>query len=308
MDSKTLKFGKYRGKFFKTVFERDPGYVKWVLNQDISSCESNFRKFQSYARERLRYVDPASNLVKTGCVTNIVNSWNFEDMIARGLLPDLYFPNVNIIHVRYKYSLIFGTFIGYLMRRMIHEVSSPGTGIVSERLICELSLELFPQFEYQDKIASYKDLTKPWNTILREIWDMAQHDQLYRHGKCTVNHVPIPTELLDSKYSLYQYMETVANSFRGKSIRYNPDLSFGAIKADAHLIADETLVQFKVVTDPAPTRDTAQCYCYKILADKHGIPIKEIKICYLLHEVVISPSIFDLTTITEQYLDFEEKN
>jgi len=158
---------------------------------------------------------------------------------------------------------------------------------------------------YKQYIENYKK--KQWFEVLNDIWELSLLDSLLRSR--TYVHTTCYNILLDKDNDFYRYLIKVANYFsdKNKKIFYNPTL--GRKKndiitgADADLIYDDELIDWKCTKKKDYTKDILQTLMYSGLSRESNYNIKKCSIHYLLFETKVDLDIknWDETEFMEKY-------
>lgn len=141
--------------------------------------------------------------------------------------------------------------------------------------------------KYKQYIKNYRE--KSWDELLNDIWEMSLLDSLHRSGE--YKHIDCYKELLNKDHRFYKNLFNIANNFNDKTkkIYYNPTLgrSKGDIitKADADIIYDDQLIDWKCTKSIDYKKDLLQCLMYTSLARDKYIKINKCKVYYLLYEI-----------------------
>jgi hypothetical protein len=173
-----------------------------------------------------------------------------------------------------KLWALMGTYTDYIIRKMISEKY---TIPLESKLICEISSEKLQgnknipssikksYTELNTWIADFKSNKSSWTDILEDAFYMAQTDSLYRAGDLS-QRIELPSELIPKFQKFFTNIwDFLPQLGLKKPILLNPTLGIPNCPADADLIDDTCIFDFKTSKYPPKKEDIFQLLGYASL-------------------------------------------
>lgn len=149
-----VRFGKHQGKTYRHLVEHEERYCLYIESRE--SFSHHCRVFSTFLRKFLPHYFELRGPLLRGSVTTRVQSWYLPLMLKQDVLPASFAelrsatldpppatvettPAALQLSLTRSASVVFGTFVDYLLRRMVHEKEATA---VTEPLVADRVADL----------------------------------------------------------------------------------------------------------------------------------------------------------------------
>ena len=309
-----ISFGKYKGKMFSELMREDMAYVNRVLSVSKKSELDILRRLVKEDKKSRR-----KGIVFGGCLTDrvkklltlydideillnyVVNLKPYEDESL--LLEVDVIDSLNTMHC--IYPSVFGSFIDYLIRRLVAEIKhipiedARAHNITRNNSHIDLlshlgdSERLFWTTWHADLGRNYKKFVDvdgiSTRTILRDIFDVSLSHSMsfYRTGRCE-DITRLQNTITENSDMLIEFIDEISTRLKQYSgcIQLNPSFGSVGIPSDCDVIVGNTIIDIKMSKRAEDRYNICQLLGYSALCyEKDGTMINDIRVLNPLRNV-----------------------